>query len=83
MKDRADVRPKRTANTCEWWELWWVKPGEAPVFIRMYGGSVPQIPDGSFPTRELALEEKLKLGNKYVRICHVRRTQRLTGKEAA
>ena len=58
----------------EWWELWWVKPGERPVFIRMYGEPVPHwIPDGCFPTRALASETKRAQGNRYIRMYRIRR----------
>jgi|DEB19_MinimDraft_3_1074340.scaffolds.fasta_scaffold283031_1 hypothetical protein len=58
----------------EWWELWWHKPGERPVFIRMYGEAVPHwIPDGCFPTRELALATKRAQGNRYIRVYRIRR----------
>ena len=58
----------------EWWELWWVKPGKRPEFIRMYGSPVPKwIPDGCFPTRTLALAEKRALGNRHIRMYRIRR----------
>jgi hypothetical protein len=58
----------------EWWELWWQKPGERPVFIRMYGEPIPQgIPDGCFPSRELALAEKRGARSRYIRMYRIRR----------
>ena len=59
----------------EWWELWWHKPGERPVFIRMYGEPIPHwIPDGCFPSRELAIAEKRAQGNnRYIRMYRIRR----------
>lgn len=64
----------------EWWELWWVKPGEPPVFIRMYGvPAAPWIPDGCFPTKKLAVEMKKRRQIKYDRIIHVRRYSRQKG----
>jgi hypothetical protein len=60
---------------CEWWELWHVKPGDKPWFIKMYGQStLDWIPDGAFPSKQLVLEEKNKRDNKYDKIIHVRRT---------
>ena len=61
----------------EWWELWWVKPGAKPEFIRMYGSATnPWIPDGCYPTKELALEDKAKFKNKYHKIFHIKRFTR-------
>ena len=58
----------------EWWELWCDIPGKKPAFIRMYGEPIPHwIPDGCFPTRELALEQKRARKNRYDRIYHIRR----------
>lgn len=58
----------------EWWELWWVKPGEKPVFIKAYGEPIPPwIPDGCYPTREGALEDKRRRRNRYDKVIHVRR----------
>lgn len=64
----------------EWWELWWVKPGEKPgektvvIFLPMNGQPIPPwIPDGCYPSKEAALKEKAKEGNKYTRLFHVRR----------
>jgi len=58
----------------EWWELWWFKPGEKPVFIRMYGAtSVPWVPDGCFPTKGSAVEAKKGRKMKYDKIFHIKR----------
>ena len=58
----------------EWWELWWVKKGEPPIFVHAYGMPIPYwIPDGCFPTREGALEEKKKRANRYDKLFHVKR----------
>lgn len=58
----------------EWWELWWIKPKNRPVFISMYGEPIPDwIPDGCYPSYELALEEKRKRKNKYDKIFHIKR----------
>lgn len=60
----------------EWWELWWVKPGETPVFVRMYGAvdsMIHWIPDGCFPTKELAVEAKKGRKMKYDKIFHIRK----------
>jgi len=61
----------------EWWEVWWVKTGCKPWFIRAYGQPLPSwIPDGVHVTRESALEEMRKRKNKYDKIIHVRRYAR-------
>lgn len=58
----------------EWWELWCVKPGVQPVFVKMYGQpTLPWIPDGCFPTAKGARLEKDQRGNRFDRIYHVRR----------
>lgn len=58
----------------EWWELWCIKPGTKPVFVRMYGQPIPDwIPDGCFPTRALVLEEKRARKNRYDRVYRIRR----------
>jgi hypothetical protein len=58
----------------EWWELWCERPGSRPIFIAMYGEAVPPwIPEGCYPTRALAREEKRRRCNRFDRILHVRR----------
>lgn len=62
----------------EWWEIWWVKPGEEPVMRRAYGKAIPWwIPDGVWVTKESALKEvnieKSRGRLKYLKIFHVKR----------
>lgn len=67
---------KRTLKA-EWWELWWDKPGEKPCFISMYGEAIPPwIPRGCYPSRELALADKRRFKNRFIRMIHVRRYQK-------
>lgn len=69
MAERAPRKLK-----AEWWELWWEKPGQKPQFVPMYGEPIPPwIPDGCYPSRELALDEKKKRDNRFDRLVHVRR----------
>lgn len=62
----------------EWWELWWVKPGKKPEFVKMYGRTITDwVPDGCFPSRELALKTKRALRNRYYKVFHIRRFRKL------
>jgi hypothetical protein len=62
----------------EWWEIWWDRPGTQPIFVPMYGQPIPWwIPDGCYPSRDQALHEKRRRNNKFDRIIHVRRYQKV------
>lgn len=58
----------------EWWEVWWVKPGEEPYMRRPYGKSIPRwIPKGGWPCRKSAWKEVKADGSKYLKVFHIKR----------
>jgi hypothetical protein len=69
--------PRMRVLKAEWWEVWWVKPGEKPCFIPADGQPIPPwIPDRVHVTRASAWDEVRRRKNRYDRVLHIRRYTR-------